>query len=649
MTTRSRPSIPPTTAGDRDEQGAVMNRAHAMPFGATVGKDGAVRFRLWAPDARAVDLKLTGGGRPRLLPMTASGEFGWFEVTVNDAGAGDRYVYVIDGAAEVPDPASRFQPDGVHGPSMVIDPAAFSWSDAAWRGRPFEEAVFYELHVGTVTGEGTFDGMRRHLDSLSDLGVTAIELMPVAEAPGRWNWGYDGVYPFAPQARYGGPDRLKALVCAAHARGLMVFLDVVLNHFGPEGNYLRRYASPFFTERHQTPWGAAINYDGEHSRTVRDFFIEVARYWIEEFNLDGLRIDAVHAIFDDGEPHILEELADAASAVVPPGRHVHLVLENDDNAAGFLRRAAHGAPRWYAAQWNDDLHHALHVLATGEREGYFADYAADPVADLGRALAEGFVYQGQRSAYRGGVRRGGPSAHLPPTAFVGFLQNHDQIGNRALGERIGDLVTPDALRAVTAILLLAPAPPLLFMGQEWATSAPFPFFCDFGPDLADSVRQGRLREFSRFPEFADPAARERIPDPLSEQTVRRATLDWAERDRSPHREWLDFHDRLLTLRRGEIVPLVKDLAVGRARYRLLGEGASNGQALAVEWRLIDGRRLSLLANPSARPAEISGGVRASGRKIYATHGDGVMLGAPRKLPPWFVSWSVEGEGEDGHG
>ncbi|MBY0396522.1 MAG: malto-oligosyltrehalose trehalohydrolase, partial [Thermoleophilia bacterium] len=396
--------------------------------------------------------------------------------------------------------------------------------DAAWRGRPWHETVLYELHLGTFTPEGTFRAAIDKLDHLVDLGVTAVELMPVSDFPGRWNWGYDGVLPFAPDSAYGRPEDLKALVDAAHERGLMVFLDVVYNHFGPEGNYLGAYARSFFTDRHHTPWGEAINVDGPDSPVVRDFFIHNALYWIEEFHLDGLRFDAVHAIPDDSDKPFLEELAERVAALTGGRRHVHLVLENDDNAARFLERDGTG-PRWFTAQWNDDLHHALHAAASGEAGGYYADYAGDP-AKLARALAEGFAFPGDPSAYRAGEPRGEPSAHLPATAFVGFLQNHDQIGNRALGERITAIAPPEAVRAATAISLLGPQIPLLFMGEEWAAPQPFPFFADFGGDLADAVRDGRRAEFAGFPAFQDPASRDRIPDPAAEATVRSATLDW---------------------------------------------------------------------------------------------------------------------------
>jgi malto-oligosyltrehalose trehalohydrolase len=409
-----------------------MKRRHEMPFGAALRDDGTTCFRLWAPAAARVDLALATTRAHAALPLAAL-DGGWFEAIAPDAPHGSRYAFRIDGERTVPDPASRSNPDDVHAPSMVVDPLAFDWQDAGWRGRPWHEAVLYELHVGTFTREGTFAAAIGRLDYLAGLGITAIELMPLADFPGTRNWGYDGVLPFAPDATYGPPETLKALVQAAHARGLMVLLDVVYNHFGPEGNYLHLYAPQFFNPTHRTPWGAAINFDGPGSRTVRDFFVHNALFWLEEYHFDGLRLDAVHAIADGSRPDIVAELAAAVRAGPGRDRHVHLVLENDANQARYLGRDESRAPLFATAQWNDDLHHAFHVLLTGERDGYYADYAERPLRHLGRALAEGFSYQGEASAYRANRTRGEPSVHLPATAFVSFLQTHDQVGNRAFG------------------------------------------------------------------------------------------------------------------------------------------------------------------------------------------------------------------------
>jgi malto-oligosyltrehalose trehalohydrolase len=482
------------------------------------------------------------------FPMRSVGD-GWFERTEPTAGAGTLYQYQIDGELLVPDPASRFQPRDVDGPSQVIDPR-FKW-DAGWKGRPWEEAVIYELHVGTFTPEGTYAGIEKKLGHLKSVGVTAIELMPLADFSGKRNWGYDGVLPYAPDSAYGRPEELKQLVQAAHRAGLMVFLDVVYNHFGPKGNYLQRYAPQFFTERHQTPWGAAIDFSNPR---VRQYFVQNALYWLREYRFDGLRFDAVHAIVDHSPTHILEEIRNA----VP--KEKHLVLENDANQARYLKT--------YTAQWNDDSHHAFHVLATGESQGYYKSYVDAPARHLARCLAEGFAYQGEVSPFSG-ERRGERSADLPPTAFVDFLQNHDQIGNRAFGERIISLTTERRLKALTAILLLAPSIPLLFMGEEWGCRQPFQFFCDFPGELGEAVRQGRRRE---FPDIRD------MPDPTAEETFRRCVLRWEDADEG----WLGFYRNLLSIRKKEIAPR----KCGPGRYRMFGD-----RAFEVSWG-----RLRLVAN-----------------------------------------------------
>lgn len=582
-------------------------RRHHMPFGAQLTARG-VRFRLWAPGCREVRLRLGEDGPG--LAMTPSAE-GWFERTEPGAGPGTRYRFEVGGGLRVPDPASRFNPDDVHGASEVIDPAAFDWQDGAWRGRPWTEAVIYELHVGAFSPEGSFAGVAARLDHLAGLGVTALELMPVADFSGARNWGYDGVLPFAPDSSYGRPEALKALVQAAHARGLMVLLDVVYNHFGPEGNYLNAYAGPFFDERRQTPWGAALRFAGP----VREFFIHNALYWLEEYHLDGLRLDAVHAIVDPSGRHILAELAERVAAA-SSGRHVHLVLENDGNQAHLL------GPGGYSAQWNDDLHHALHVLLTGETDGYYADYAHEPIRHLGRCLAEGFAYQGEVSPFRN-LARGEPSAQLPPQAFVSFLQCHDQVGNRAFGERITSLAPAPAVRAAAAIHLLAPAIPMLFMGEEFGAVSKFLYFCDFEGDLGEAVTRGRRREFGRFARFADPAAQAGIPDPNLEETFLRSRLDWAALDA----EWLAYYRGLLRLRAGTLVPRLRGMA-GGAEFEVIAPAA-----LRAAWTLGDGSRLRLLANLSGANLEAEA---PAGTLLFATSPEvaGGVLG------PWSVVWTL---------
>jgi maltooligosyltrehalose trehalohydrolase len=590
-----------------------------MRFGAQLDPEG-VRFRLWAPTQASISLEIDGA---QPIPMRALDD-GWHELLVPHAKPGTRYRFALPDGLRVPDPASRFQPDDVHGPSEVIDPAAYLWRDADWNGRPWEECVLYELHVGAFTPEGTFRAAAERLDALVALGVTAIELMPIADFPGARNWGYDGVLPFAPDSSYGRPEDLKHLVDEAHARGLMVLLDVVYNHFGPDGNYLAAYA-PIFTETHKTPWGAAVNYDAAGSHCVRDFIVDNALYWTQEFHLDGLRLDAVHAIKDDSNQHILTVIADRVRAVAGD-RPVHLVLENEENEALKLERGADGKPLRYTAQWNDDVHHALHCAASGESAGYYAEYAGD-TGKLGRALAEGFAFQGEVMAFRGEAR-GEPSARLPPAAFVSFIQNHDQVGNRAFGDRLTSFAPAEAVRAVAAIYLLAPQIPMIFMGEEWGAAQPFPFFCDFEPTLADAVREGRRAEFARFPEFQDPAQRARIPDPTAPATFASAKLDWTVAGQGAHADWLRLYRDLLAVRHAEIVPRLAQQGHG-GRYDVFGEGA-----LRVTWTLRDGAVLTLDANLTPQPGAAA--VTDAGRRLWT---EGRVEGG--RLGPWSVLWTLQ--------
>jgi malto-oligosyltrehalose trehalohydrolase len=631
-----------TAAPERDrDSGSILGRGPALTtrrryvksFGSELRDDGRVRFRLWAPEAARVDLSLESATDsepvPGLVPMHREAD-GWYGLTTDRAGAGSRYRYRIDGQLSVPDPASRFQPADVHGPSEVIDAAAWAWPDPDWRGRPWEETIFYELHVGTMTPAGTFSGVADRLDELADLGVTALQLMPVADFPGSRNWGYDGVLPFAPDSRYGRPEDLKSLVAAAHRCGLMVFLDVVYNHFGPDGDYLRHYAPAFFAEGRQTLWGAAIDFS---QRTVREFFIQNALYWLEEYHLDGLRLDAVNHIHDDSPLHVLCELAERVHAGPGRGRHVHLVLENGANQSRFLRRGAAPGPRHYVAQWNDDVHHVLHTLLTGEDHGYYRDYADRPTTHLARCLTEGFAYQGERSAYWD-CARGEPSADLPTTAFVAFLQNHDQIGNRALGERLTELVAPDRLAAATALLLLAPSPPLLFMGQEWGCTQPFLFFCDFPPPLAQAVARGRRREFAGFRGFSDPSAAGHIPDPNDQATFERSRLDWRQARAPEHRAWREFHTDLLRIRRTSVIPVMDKLSTGARTCRQIGAGA-----LLARWAAEFGPALTVAVNLGSRPSET---VEApAGTLIYQRGQLQVDSAGGCVLPPASIGWWLD--------
>jgi maltooligosyltrehalose trehalohydrolase len=594
---------------------------HRMPFGAETLPGGGIRFRLWAPDAEAVHICLESGGSEYLLAMPRL-EGGWFERSVNECAPEQRYRFQLPNGLRVPDPAARFNPGDVHGASEVINPEAYRWRDSGWRGRPWTEAVIYELHVGCFTPGGTFRTVIDRLDYLRDVGITAIELMPVADFPGRWNWGYDGALLFAPDASYGRPEDLKALIDAAHERGLMVFLDVVYNHFGPEGNYLHCYAEEFFTESHHTPWGAAIDLERP---VVRDFFIHNALYWLEEYHFDGLRLDAVHAIFSEARESFLRDLAQAVHAGPGRQRHVHLILENDANEARHLEGNG------FRAQWNDDIHHAFHVLLTGEKDGYYADYAAAPATHLGRCLSEGFAYQGDVSAFRHGEKRGEPSRHLPPSAFVSFLQNHDQIGNRAFGERLTQLTHAESLHAALAVMLLAPAPPLLFMGEEFGAQTPFLFFCDFGTDLRDAVREGRRREFARFERFSDPAARAAIPDPGAESTFLSSRLNWEACHAAAGHFWQGVYRALLTLRQERIVPLL-----GNCKAK--GYSLHEAHGIEASWQVMVGR-LHLIANLGQKP--VAGMTRPRGEMLYATPPELEDGLARSELPAWSAAWFLE--------
>ncbi|HMC45564.1 MAG TPA: malto-oligosyltrehalose trehalohydrolase, partial [Caballeronia sp.] len=462
------------------------HHAYCLPFGAHLTDAGHTRYRFWAPSLKTVQLELYPNGEsaaPTLIDMTPAGD-GWFEARA-EGGAGTRYRYRISADLAVPDPVSRFQPDDVHGPSEVIDARTYRWENTNWHGRPWEETVLYEVHVGALGG---YAGVTRRLKEFAHLGVTAIELMPLNDFSGSRNWGYDGVLPYAPDSAYGTPDELKTLIDTAHGLGLMVFLDVVYNHFGPDGNYLSAYAKSFFREGVNTPWGPAIDFERPQ---VRDFFFDNALYWLKEYRFDGLRLDAVHAINDD---EWLRELSERVRSSIEPQRHVHLVLENENNTSNLLE--SH-----FNAQWSDDSHNTLHVLLTAEDESYYGAYSDQPIQKLARVLGEGFVYQGEPSPIHDGKPRGEPSAHLPPTAFVMFLQNHDQVGNRAMGERLRSLCSEDSLYAATGLMLLTPQIPMLFMEEQYGSTQPFLFFTDYHDELADAVREGRRREFAKFSAF----------------------------------------------------------------------------------------------------------------------------------------------------
>lgn len=546
-------------------------------------------------------------------------EDGWHLICVSGAGPGSRYKFRLPDGDEVPDPGSRYQPQDVHDASEVVDLEAYEWKSDAWLGRPWDESVIYELHVGSFTEEGTFRAAIERLDHLANLGITALQIMPISDFPGHFSWGYDGVLPYAPDSSYGRPEDFMSLVDAAHQRGLSVFLDVVYNHFGPDGNYLPTYA-PLFTEHHKTPWGNGINYDDDGSKAVREFVIQNAIYWINEFRLDGLRLDAVHAIKDDSEEHLLHELARRVRETAG-SRHVHLIVENEENDSDLLRRDEAGRVRHFTAQWNDDVHHVLHIAATGEDFGYYEDYA-DDCGKVGKALAEGFVFQGEHMPYRGGTR-GKPSTDLPPTAFISFIQNHDQIGNRALGDRMVTYRPLEPIKAVTAAYLLSPQIPMLFMGEEWGAREPFPYFCDLGEELNEKVRKGRREELSRLPGFD---ADDQI-DPTAAATFRSAKMDWSKLHDGNAAEMLAFYKTLLDLRHQRIVPLLKGSAGCSGLFR------RDGSVTVVEWMLAADTRYQLTLNLSGDPAMFT--QQGQAERIFSLNAPGSDT-----LLPWSVLASV---------
>jgi maltooligosyltrehalose trehalohydrolase len=571
--------------------------ARALPFGATLIEANRTHFRLWAPAQQQISLEIEGGAP---VPMQRLAD-GWFEGEAA-CGASTAYRYRLQDGLGVPDPASRMQANDVHGPSLVVDPHAYHWRNADWRGRPWEETVLYELHAGLLGG---FAGVARELRRFADLGITAVELMPINDFPGTRNWGYDGVLPFAPDCAYGSPDDLKALIDAAHDHRLMIFLDVVYNHFGPDGNYIASYAPEFFRNDVTTPWGPAIDF---RRPQVRSYFTENALYWLMEYRFDGLRFDAVHAIT---ESDWLDEMAAAVRATVERDRHVHLVLEHDGNVAAHLRRD-------FDAQWSDDGHHVLHVMLTGENEGYYRDYADCPAERLARALREGFVYQGQPSEHRDGEPRGTSSVDLPPTSFVLFLQNHDQIGNRAFGDRLAAIVAPQALEAAIALQLLCPQIPLIFMGEEAASTTPFGFFTDHHGELADAVREGRRREFASFAGFSDPARRGAIPDPNALETFERSRPAADPECGSARRA---LYQRLLAARREHIVPRLHEA-------KAIGAEAIGAKAVVARWRL--GTNVLTLATNLGQ--EVCSFERPPGQMIHETAGGAEALKAGRLAP-----------------
>ena len=553
-----------------------------LETGAHVIDGGRVRFRVWAPAARKVEVEVYPWPHGIVRhDMARDGDGVWSAVI--EASAGTLYRYRLDEHWAYADPCSRSQPEGVHGPSQVIDPASFRWTDGGWHGLDTQTLVLYELHVGTYTPEGTFDALVGQLDELKSLGVTALELMPIAEFPGQRNWGYDGVDLFAPESTYGGPAGLQRLVNEAHARGIGIILDVVYNHLGPDGNYLRSFSPDYFTDRHQTPWGDAINFDGDNSRPVRRFFVWNALYWLHEYHIDGLRLDASHQMHDDGSKHILQELAEAVHKLGPAGRS-SLIMAEDERNNPRLVLPPDGGGYGLDATWVDDFHHTVHVLLTGEYEGYLGSYEGTAV-EIARLLRVGFLYH--TPPKDPGEEPAGVAPMIPAHQLIYCLQNHDQVGNRPFGKRLCNLVDVERYKAACALLLLVPCTPLVFMGDEFAASTPFLYFTDHHQELAEQVAAGRIEEFRSFW-----ASRERewqrIPDPQSEETFERSRLDLRDRERSPNSGVYSLWKELLRLRHRDTVFMKQD------RWRMLAEAAAPALVAVERWDEDENRRLLLV-------------------------------------------------------
>ena len=603
-----------------------------MLFGAEFQASGSVRFRLFAPAVNAVRVALEDRAEPLEMQKL---DGGWYELVTGDARAGSRYKFILPDGTPVPDPASRHQPKDVDGPSEVIDPKAYQWQDVEWQGRPWSESVLYEMHVGAFTPEGTFAAAAGKLDHLKSVGITAIELMCIADFPGLRNWGYDSVLLYAPDSCYGRPEDLKAFVDAAHARDIQVILDVVYNHFGPEGNYLARYFPQLFTKKHCTPWGDALNFDEDTtdangcSKQVRELIIQNALYWVEEFHIDGLRLDASHAIIDGSPLHVLDEMAIRVrefAAACEPKRRVHLIREDEHNISTELMRSRRGKAKHYTAQWNHDM---SHLLGAGMRQNFDGDGGDDETRRISHAIAEGYVLAEEDKQDRGEATE----AHLcdvPPTAFISFVQTHDLIGNRIAGERIHALIPPEHVRSVMAVLLLVPQTPMIFMGDEFAATSPFPYFCDFSGQLGTDVSKGR-REFLQQLHHASDEELAKAPDPQAESTFLSAKLKWEEMDDAAHAAWPDWYADILRIRLEKIAPLISRLGGRCGLPRVLGPNA-----FEVSWTLKDDRVLRLSAN--LRPWQWNGFTAlADGTETIWVEG---AAWSATELGPYSVRWSL---------
>lgn len=594
-----------------------------MPFGPELQGQSGVSFRIFAPGTDKVRLKLDDRSASLLMHSTKEG---WHKLLVPEAGAGTRYCFVLPDGVQVPDPASRYQPEDVYGPSEVIDPGAYTWSDGGWRGRSWIDAVLHEMHVGTFTPNGKYKSAVERLEHLQKLGITAIELMAIGDFPGSRNWGYDGVLWYAPDSSYGRPEDLKLLVDAAHARGIMVIFDVVYNHLGYVANFIPRYWPQFNSPFHETPWGKPPNFDGQGKEQVREFIIHNALYWIEEFHADGLRLDASHDVKDFGPRHILDELAERVHTLAGE-REVHLILEDEHNASARMMRDSDGRPRLYSAQWN---HQMAHLRELPGEEPCLLRATPDHMTEIvSRMLAVGF----------GGTTEAANEAdeidcHAPPTAYVSFLQTHDLVGNDLLGQRIYAKAPVHAVRALSAIYLLAPQVPMLFMGDEWGASTPFPFFCDYPGETGRNTREERLK-FLQKNLHVDDSELVRVPDPLAEQTFRDAHLNWSELSQAEHAEWLNWYRAILKVRREQIVPLLRNVHEPCGTYEIRSR-----RVLRVKWNLDNNARLILEANLCESSTECLDDLAGRVLWLEGTENERDQFG------PWTVRWSVDFQATD---
>ena len=606
-----------------------MHYGNSRAYGIKFLSKKKANFSFWAPDAKNVKLYIQNKDNTYSEFEMERDENSVYKATVNNVEKNSLYFYKIDDSFSVPDPASNYQPFDVFGPSQIIDHNKFDWeNDHKWKGIEWKDSIIYEIHIGTFTKEGTFKAVEQKLDYLKDLGISAIELMPIGDFPGNRNWGYDGVLIYAPDSSYGTPDELKSLIKTAHKKGMAVYLDVVYNHFGPDGNFLYTYAkSKFFSDKHITPWGDGINFENKY---VRNFFINNAIFWLTEYHFDGLRFDAAHAIYDDIKPDILTEISEKVRKKIGDKRKIHLILENDDNCTRYLDTTKKG---YYDAQWNDDFHHCAHIFLTGEKDSYYKDYTSEETGKstayyMARTLAEGFAYQGEKSIYRNGAKRGNISKGLSPIRFIDFIQNHDQVGNRAFGERITQICKKEILNPIEYIYLLSPSIPLIFMGEEWGSSTPFYFFCNFNEELSKLVDLGRKEDIKKNRQNIEQKELKRIPVPSKIQTFTDSKLNWEDLSKKENNIVLEKYQNLIKTRKEKIIPIIDDIK--ETRFEVFDE-----HSFIVEWVLENKKykKLILIANISKN--ELKRPFRTEKLELVATSS---LANNIEIITPYTASW-----------